>query len=415
MPNYDVSNKTKAKHWELDFAWQYCVPRNYRSLLPWPVYVELNNKYPRYSGELECYWLRRVASKINTTVAGSAMNTLRSGGFKDELSQAATNMNNRATRGGSKLHTAARVDAIRGGLSRISDRKVHDHRTGWGTNLEGDALRITGANAAAREKAILDEIIALTAVDTPESGSVFWNGVDEMALAKKVDQWNKLPGCNFGQLEATTDVKFINQQFQWNDATGKNTEHYFAGVSGVLGSEARGHMTAVVHYGFRDNSIFTYAELPNILYAMVAAYNKKEWDGVTTLPRVTDISIVVIDDLRVPNPQVSICCNSDILNIPVWQNTRAPKKDIVTLTILQYWKNIMGAYSGKYTVPKSYALEDYLYGRPKIPSPAALKIANEASQCVGQGGSLGSWINAGGNAMGVVEHPQGGRVAARLR
>ena len=141
--------------------------------------------------------------------------------------------------------------------------------------------------------------------------------VDEMALAKKVDQWNKLPGCNFGQLEATTDVKFINQQFQWNDATGKNTEHYFAGVSGVLGSEARGHMTAVVHYGFRDNSIFTYAELPNILYAMVAAYNKKEWDGVTTLPRVTDISIVVIDDLRVPNPQVSICCNSDILNIPV--------------------------------------------------------------------------------------------------
>lgn len=67
---------------------------------------------------------------------------------------------------------------------------------------------------------------------TPKDGAIFWTGIDANKLVKRVDEWNEdtinasrqagiVPRQAYGQLEATTDARFVNKAFTWDQASQK--------------------------------------------------------------------------------------------------------------------------------------------------------------------------------------------------
>ena len=103
-------------------------------------------------------------------------------------------------------------------------------------------------------------------------------------------------------------------------------------------------------------------------------------------PAVTDVSIVVIDNIMVPGT-VSIVNNSAVLELPIWKpkdGKRGYSREecAVTGVKLRNFVNTEGDWAGKLTVPKSEALIQYLQSRPNIPSPAALRIQQDAKSLV---------------------------------
>jgi hypothetical protein len=145
---------------------------------------------------------------------------------------------------------------------------------------------------------------------TPPGGSIFWNGINELALAKLVDQWNTdLKGEVFGQLEATTAARYVNKQFEWEQ--GGVFQKYFTEVSDRLGHAAKGHVTSVVRCGLRHDSIFTVTELPRMLKAMEDQIKGKQ------APAVTDLTIVVIEPKHLPERSVAAFTNNEITMIPI--------------------------------------------------------------------------------------------------
>lgn len=359
---------------------KYNQPANYTGLIPWPVYLSLQNNFAQFLYESDRDWIRRISTKIMSNpdlILAKSNMKFSSNDFKSELINKVKSKNWGAA--------AVKRDELMDGLNRVAKRQVYSGGAkgvaAKQVKLNPSPLAFSGPDAESRAKNLLDKLIASTNVDTPNNGSVFWNGIDARKLVHYIEKWNKATPGMFGQLEATTDVRLVDGQFVWdNSAHGNNLKHYFAGVSENLGNRARGHMTAAVLWGFRNTSILTYAELPRILYGMSDALER----GVR--PSVTDISIVVIDALGT-NGEVKIVNNSDILNLPIWQpaaGTKGYLKNECTLTgtKLSNFKNIQGKWTGKTTVPNSKKLKDYLRSRPNQPSTAAVKILEDARKLV---------------------------------
>jgi hypothetical protein len=192
---------------------------------------------------------------------------------------------------------------------------------------------------------------------TPVNGSIFWNGINELALAKLVDRWNTEIGSEiFGQLEATTAARFVNKQFEWEDGPFKD---YFTQVSDRLGHEARGHVTSVVRCGLRHDSIFTVTELPRMMKSMQDQLKA----GAT--PIVTDLTIVVIQPKMEGSRSVAAFTNLDIQRIPIVK----PRQ----------WRiNGPDDCTVEGTVPINFHVRDYWTRKGNQPhSSAALKIMKE--------------------------------------
>lgn len=145
---------------------------------------------------------------------------------------------------------------------------------------------------------------------TPKDGSVFWSGVDANKLVNKVNQWNSTPGSKdkFGQLEATTDARFLNGAFKYVDGV---TKDFWSKASAKYGHGALGHVTAVQVFGLKEQTIFWKTEFPAILNGM----KEKLEQGLT--PDVVDVTIVVIHPV---GERVEAICytNLDIAKAPVY-------------------------------------------------------------------------------------------------
>jgi len=148
---------------------------------------------------------------------------------------------------------------------------------------------------------------------TPDSSAIFWTGVDPDKLAHQVGVWNQQFGEEmFGQLEATTDARFINAAFEWEvrDAPAQAAQIYFGQASERYGRLATGHVTSVQMWGLRDDSIFTTTEFPTLLNKMKEDIVQKK------TPRVQDITIVVLDPVNSPTSEYKAYTNRDIGQIP---------------------------------------------------------------------------------------------------
>ncbi len=150
--------------------------------------------------------------------------------------------------------------------------------------------------------------------NSPVSGSIFWTGVDPDKLVKQVGVWNKeFDGQMFGQLEATTDARYINGAFDWSveGAEQQVTQQYFGRVSERYGANAAGHVTSVQMWGLRNDSIFTTKELPTLFQHMADAIGRGEE------PQVQDITIVVLDPLAFEQMPYKLYTNAEIGGIPI--------------------------------------------------------------------------------------------------
>jgi hypothetical protein len=195
---------------------------------------------------------------------------------------------------------------------------------------------------------------------TPKDGSVFWSGVDANKLVQQVNQWNSAPAAKgkFGQLEATTDARFLNGAFKYVDGV---TKDFWGKASQKYGHGALGHVTAVQVFGLKEETIFWKTELPAILAGMKA----KLKDGLS--PDVVDLTIVVIEP--VGEHLKAICyTNLDIAKAPVYVpkpglRFAGKREDCVKVRLVGH---------------AFFPLEVRLYwaGRgPVKPSAAALKMA----------------------------------------
>lgn len=158
------------------------------------------------------------------------------------------------------------------------------------------------SNDAARKKFAADMVNFLDSTfeyGSPADGSIFWTGVDPNKLVKQVGIWNaEFKGEMFGQLEATTDARYINNAFDWqvSGPALQTTQMYFGQVSERYGAMAKGHVTSVQMWGLRNDSIFTTKELPTLLKHMADALSKGK------APAVQDITIVVLDPMATNEP-----------------------------------------------------------------------------------------------------------------
>jgi hypothetical protein len=218
------------------------VASNYRGKIPLPLYIKLNNMFPRGPEENEAAWLQRAKHDP----LGKQMLRATFEDFQDELQQAvarrtmamsgARRIGPEAERqlGKKMLETGAtalqagptliRQSADRGRLTTTIAQRYRD-----------EFLDANGQYEYATEA--YDELLEQFDASnrTPQNGSIFWNGINELALAKLVDEWNtELPdGAKLGQLEATTSPRYVNHQFKWEE--GGVFEKYFNGVSDRLG------------------------------------------------------------------------------------------------------------------------------------------------------------------------------------
>jgi hypothetical protein len=170
---------------------------------------------------------------------------------------------------------------------------------------------VLGRDAASRARFAEEQVKFLEEAftyDTPTNGSVFWTGVDPDKLVAQVRRWNtEFGSALFGQLEATTDARFINGAFDWSvkDAAVQTTQLYFGAASERYGKGATGHVTSVQMWGLRADSIFATKELPTLLQGMATQLAQRKQ------PAVTDISIVVLDP-KTQNEEYRIFTNLDI-------------------------------------------------------------------------------------------------------
>jgi hypothetical protein len=274
-------------------------PKTYKGLIPFELYLELSNKLPQNLGETDQQWVNRI--KRDPAFAQKMFST---GQFKMELMQA-VQRREMAQAG------ARRVGYQQAGPVLVKLNKPGD--SGAKTTMasryidefmvKGDPTKYKYATEA--YNLLLEQFNALT----PVNGSIFWNGINELALAKLVDKWNSDLGAEiFGQLEASTEARYVNKRFEWEDGAFKN---YFTTVSDRLGHEARGHVTSVVRCGLRFDSIFTTTELPRMMKMMQDNIKKQQ------PPVVTDLTIVVIQPKMEGSRGVAAFTNLDIQDIPI--------------------------------------------------------------------------------------------------
>jgi hypothetical protein len=277
--------------------------QNYRGQIPMQLYVELSNKFPQGDAETDQAWLRRV--KHDPAFAQKMFGTPE---FKTELIQA-------VTRRQMAMAGARRVGADHAGPNLV---KVRDsaRRTELGLTANTEmapAYRnefMTGNSDQYRyAKEAYDQLIGQFDAATPPDGSIFWNGINELSLAKLVDTWNTdLQGEVFGQLEATTAARYVNKQFVWEEGAFKQ---FFEQASDKLGQVAKGHVTSVVRCGLRFDSIFTTTELPRMFGSMEAELARGKD------PAITDMSFVVIQPKTETGMSVKVYVNNEISKVAI--------------------------------------------------------------------------------------------------
>ena len=265
-------------------------PKNYRGKIPIELYIELLNKFPPLDGESDAAWLQRV--KHDPTLAQKMFSTSQ---FKVELMQA---VNRRAA-------IAKMADA--GATRQGRDSKAWTPAQRYMKDMEANIQR-SGKDKATYAKEAYAQLMEQFDAVTPAGGSVFWNGINELALVKKIDKWNEDSEI-FAQLEATTAARYVNKQFVWEP--GGVFAKYFTEVSGKLGHAARGHVTAVCRCGLRYDSILTTTELPAMLKLMEDAIKAKKE------PAITDITIVVIEPKLIPNQPHATFTYNDLTKVSV--------------------------------------------------------------------------------------------------
>lgn len=436
-PEEIAKRDTPAKEWALSSESeleQYKQPANYTSVIPFAVYLALQNKWRQEDNESEFQWAIRIRQACFHPDSNEYVQSLMPFAgidFKAQL-EAKSDAQAAAQKADKEwVHPAMKRDELMDGMSRIGRRRIFDSAAtaaakakdskAWDVYSEFDSnLRIrefdptaegnyhktngrwekieAGRTQTERENTVVEALAKATNVDTPKNGSVFWNGVDCCKLAVRVGEWNKSKPGLFGQLEATTDVRLVNQQYVY----GGKVQEYFEQTSKNYGLGASGVMTAVVMWGFRDSSILTFAELPAILYAMADKLVKGE------KPAVTSVSIVLIDPLIDPliNPstsRVKIVNNIDILSCPVWQPAENTKgyakseckiiqKDVTlgTNETLETFLNTCGDASQKNRCsiptikshPGGQLLRNYLIAAGNTNSPAAKEIEKDVEKIV---------------------------------
>jgi hypothetical protein len=309
--------------------------------------VELQNKLPQPLGENDDQWIRRI--KKDPAFARKMFST---GQFKMELMQA-VRRREMAQAGGRRVGQAVAGPALmkltKPGASNVKNTFAEAYVKEFMS--PSDPTKYKYATAA--YEMLMQQFDAAT----PVNGSIFWNGVNELALAKLVDRWNSELGAEtFGQLEATTEARFVNKQFEWEDGAFKN---YFTDVSDQLGHHARGHVTSVVRCGLRHDSIFTVTELPRMMKSMEEQIKKRD------APVVTDLTIVVIQPKMEGKKSVDAFTNLDIQRIPI-------------VKPIQWRINGPDDCTVEGTVKISFPVRDYWAGKGNKPhSAAALKIMKE--------------------------------------
>lgn len=199
---------------------------------------------------------------------------------------------------------------------------------------------------------------------TPKDGSIFWSGVDKNKLKGKVNnEFNKGgPGQKFGQLEATTDARFMDDAFVYQGSV----KSYWAGASEEYGKAALGHVTAVQVFGLKTETIFWKDELKAILDGMNARLE------AGAVPDVIDITIVVLEPVG-SNLSYQFFTNLEIGHAPFYK--AKPQ-------FAPYPKNrdqcdrsgVVGHAAFPYKVREFWASR----GQVK-PSPAAERIAKDPS------------------------------------
>ena len=272
---------------------------NYRGNIPLELYIKLQNFYPQYEGESDATWLSRVQND-----PGKLCRMFSTREFNAELIQAVsrrTMAQAHAKRVGRSKAGPALIKLTKPGDKQAVTTIAQRYRNELMINNESQYKYATEAY-----QQLLEQFDAFT----PRNGSIFWNGINELALAKLVDKWNnELQSEIFGQLEATTSARYVNKQFEWEK--GGTFEKYFTEVSDNLGSNAKGHVTSVVRCGLRDDSIFTTTELPRMLNSMEDQIKRKQ------VPTITDLTIVVIEPKHLENKQVAVFTNNEISMIPI--------------------------------------------------------------------------------------------------
>ena len=316
------------------------------------LYVELQTKLPQNLGEKDEQWIRRI--KNDPAFARKMFST---GQFKMELMQA-VRRREMAQAGGRRVgHVTAGPALVK--LTKLGDINA---KSTFADAYVKEFMSPTDPTRYKYATAAYDMLMRQFDAATPINGSVFWNGINELALAKLVDKWNTEMGAEtFGQLEATTEARFVNKQFEWEDGPFKQ---YFTDVSDRLGHEARGHVTSVVRCGLRHDSIFTVTELPRMMKSMEEQIRRKQ----PTV--VTDLTIVVIQPKMEGLKSVDAFTNLDIQQIPIVK----PK----------HWRiNGPDDCTVEGTVQISFPVRDFWAARGNKPhSAAALKIMKEYSTLI---------------------------------
>lgn len=339
------------------------------SLLPWPVYLTLQNRYPQRLDETDKEWIDRIKPVLEMERA--KLMPLSTRDFKNELRAAALNRGMRRIVGFDEKKVSKEAEA----------KRVAHNAQVISTNpyLQG------GADPEAAKNRFEDEMVQWLAdmsdVSTPPDGAIFWNGINENRLAERVADWNQsFPGgqVQFGQLEATTDVQYVNNKYVWN--YGNAYHKYGEKVSEMLGVGASGHVTAVVRWGLNKWSIFTNTELPRMLYIMESQLQR----GMQ--PRMTDLTIIVIEPLGMFD-RVRCYVNEDILGAPVWDKTvqgfPASSDDCVKISDLGSYVGTSGYCQGnKKVVPVSPEFRNYLRQRPRNPSPATPRLLKDIESII---------------------------------
>jgi hypothetical protein len=273
--------------------------KSYRGAIPLELYIKLQNTFPQYDGESDASWLQRA--KRDPMLAGKMFGTPE---FNTELIQA---VHRRAM----AQAGARRVGHRRGGPALVKLTNPGDGRaTTTIAQRYRDEFMVGNERQYKYATEAYEQLLEQFDAMTPPGGSIFWNGINELALAKLVDQWNtELKGEVFGQLEATTAARYVNKQFEWEQ--GGVFQKYFTEVSDRLGHAAQGHVTSVVRCGLRHDSIFTVTELPRMLKSMEDQIKAKQ------APTVTDLTIVVIEPKHLENRSVAAFTNNEITMIPI--------------------------------------------------------------------------------------------------
>ena len=142
---------------------------------------------------------------------------------------------------------------------------------------------------------------------TSVNGTLFWNGPNEVALAKLASEWSQEDAQAYVTLEGGTSVGYVNKRFVWGD----EFESFVTKASAKLALAASGHVPAVCRFGLRNDSILTHTELPRMINLMHQQLSQGQ------APSITDISIIVINPIG-SNETFSVFTNSDIVNLMTW-------------------------------------------------------------------------------------------------